>query len=182
MNPMRDLIEDLKSLSQEQLLLRCAIVLSLLGYALVLLVAGESSIYALIVLTILSVCCVLNPHTVIPAAVMVYCLATWWAGVAEPLIPWAVPASLCLLLLHTACALTSSAPAQARIPREMFGMYAVRLAVVAGATVVLSLVAWLHQAWGLGGGLVAVLSGLLALGLALGVYYWAVTLGQEPAP
>ena len=72
MNPMKDLIEDVKSLSQEQLLLRCAIVLSLLGYALVLLVAGESSIYALIVLTILSVCCVLNPHTVIPAAVMVW--------------------------------------------------------------------------------------------------------------
>lgn len=180
MNVVRDLIEDVRSLSQEQILLRSAIVLSLLGFALVLLVAGESSAYALIVLTVLGVCCVLNPHTVIPAAVMVYCLAVWWAGVPEPLVPWAVPAALCLLLLHASCALTSAVPAQARIPREVFGLYAVRLALVAGATVLLSLVAWVQQAWGLGGGLIAVVSGLLALGLALGVYYWVVTLRQEP--
>lgn len=176
---MRDLVADLKTLSPEQTVLRGLIVVSLLGFALVLVVAGESSVYALVVLVILGGVCVLNPHTVLPAAVMVYCLATWWAGVSEPLVPWATPAALCLLLVHTACALTSAAPAQARIPRELFGQYAVRLAIVAGATIVLSLVAWVHQAWGLGGGLIAVVAGLLALGASLGVYYWAVTLRAD---
>ncbi|USQ78945.1 hypothetical protein [Ornithinimicrobium faecis] len=176
---MRDLIEDLKTLSPEQTVLRGLIVFSLLGFALVLVLAGESSVYALVVLVILGGVCVLNPHTVLPAAVMIYCLATWWAGVSEPLVPWATPAALCLLLLHTACALTAAAPAQARIPRQLFGQYAVRLAIVAGATVALSLVAWVHQSWGYGGGLIALTSGLFALGASLGVYYWAVTLKQD---
>ncbi|WP_109474429.1 hypothetical protein [Ornithinimicrobium cavernae] len=178
---MKDLLEDLRSLSQQQVLLRAAIALALLGFTTVLLIAGESSVYALVVLSLLSACCIINPHTVLPAAVMIYCLAVWWAGVADPFDPWAVPATLCLLLLHTACALSAAAPAQAELPRQLFRTYAVRLALVAGATIVLSLVAYAQEAWGYSGGLIAVLSGLLALGLAVGLHYWVVTVRQaEP--
>lgn len=180
MNPIKELMEDLRTLSQEQVFLRALIVLSLLGFAGVLLIAGESSAYALIVLSALACLCVLNPHTVLPAAVMIYAMAVWWAGVPEPFNPWAMPAALCLLLLHTACALTAAAPAQAQISRAILGRYAVRLGVVAGATVAFSLVAWAQQAWGYRGGLVAVVSGLLALALALGVHYVVVTLRHQP--
>lgn len=179
MNPVKDLLEDLSSLSREQVLLRLAIVLSLLGFTVVLLIAGESSIAAVVVLSLLSALCVLNPHTVLPAAVIVYCLAVWWVGVPDPFDPWCVPAALCLMVLHTACALSSAFPAHASVPTAVLGAYAVRLGIVSGATVALSLVAWTQEALGYGGGLLAVLSGLLALGLALGVYYTAVTLTQE---
>lgn len=179
MNPMKELLDDLRSLSREQAILRGLMVVSLLAFAVLLLLAGESSVYALVVLAILSAFCVINPHTVLPAAVMVYCMAVWWAGVPEPMVPLATPAALCLLVLHAASAVSASAPAQAAIPRELLWRYAVRLALVAGATVALSLVAWTHQAWGYGGGLIAVVSGLFALGVVLGVHYWAVTLKQD---
>ncbi|QDO89357.1 hypothetical protein FNH13_14300 [Ornithinimicrobium ciconiae] len=178
MNPLKELVTELGSLSREQVALRFMIVLSLLGFTVVLLIAGESSVYAMVVLSLLSALCVLNPHTALPAAVMLYCLAVWWVGVPEPFNPWCVPAGLCLMVLHTACALTSAFPAPATVPRALLAQYAVRLGLVAGATVLLSLVAWTHEALGYGGGLVAVLAGLLALGLALGTYYAVVTLAQ----
>ncbi|MCK0111555.1 hypothetical protein MWU75_05310 [Ornithinimicrobium sp. F0845] len=179
MNPMKDLIEDLRSLSPQQVLLRFVIMASLLGFTTVLLIAGESSMYALIVLGLLGALCVLNPHTVLPGAVLVYCLAVWWAGVPEPMVPLAAPAGVCLLLLHTACALSAAAPAQAQLPATWFGQYAVRLAWVVGATLALSLVAYAHEAWGYGGGLTAVIAALLALGLGIGVHYWVVTTKQD---
>lgn len=179
MNPMRELLDDLTSLSREQAILRGVMVVSLLAFAVLLLLAGESSVYAVVVLAILSACCVINPHTVLPAAVMIYCMAVWWTGVPEPMVPLATPAALCLLLLHAASALSASAPAQAAIPRELLWRYAVRVALVAGATIALSLVAWTHQAWGYGGGLIAVITGMFALGTVLGVYYWTVTLTQS---
>lgn len=182
MNPLKDLVEELGSLSREQVILRFMIVLSLLGFTVVLLIAGESSIYAMFVLSLLSAFCAMNPHTVLPAAVLVYCLAVWWVGVSDPFDPWCVPAALFLMLLHTACALTSAFPAQASLPLAVLRLYAVRLGVVAGATVALSLVAWTHETLGYGGGLIAVLSGLMALGLAIGVYYAVVTLKQGDTP
>lgn len=183
MNPVRDLLDDLTSLSREQLVLRFVIVLSLLGFTVTLLIAGESSVYAVVVLSLLSSLCVLNPHTVLPATVIVYCLAVWWVGVPDPFDPWCVPAALCLMLLHTACALASAFPAQASVPTAVFVQYAVRLGIVSGVTVVLSLAAWTQEAVGYGGGLGAVLAGLLALGLALAVYYVVVTLRQgDPSP
>lgn len=178
-NPMRDLLEDLRTLSREQAILRGAIVLSLLAFAVLLLLAGDSTLYAIVVLAILGMICVINPHSVLPAAVIVYCLAVWWAGVPEPLVPFATPAALCLLVLHTACALAATAPAQAAIPRELFWRYAVRLGVVSGLTIAFSLVAWTQREWGYRGGLIAVIAALLALGACLGVYYAHVTLGQE---
>jgi len=176
---MKDLIEDLRSLSPQQVLLRFAIMVSLLGFATVLLIAGDSSMYAFIVLGILGGLCVINPHTVMPGAVLVYCLAVWWSGVPEPVVPLAAPAGLFLLLLHTACALSAAAPAQAELPAAWFGQYAVRLAYVGGASLALSLVAYAHEAWGYRGGLTAVIAALLALGLGVGVHYWVVTTTHE---
>lgn len=179
MNPASELIEELAHLSREQMILRLAIVTSLLGFTAVLLVAGDSSIYAVIVLSVLGAICVINPHTILPATVMIYCFAVWWVGVPEPFNPWCVPAGLFLMLMHTACALTSAFPAQSTLPRAVLAQYAVRLGVVAGATVALSLVAYAHEAFGYFGGLPAVLVGLMALGLAIGVYYAVVTRTQD---
>ena len=80
------------------------------------------------------------------------------------------------------CALAAAVPAQAALPRDLLGQYAVRLAVVSGATTVLSLVAWFVVEAQPPGGLVAVLVGLLALGLAVGVHYAMVTVrpGRRP--
>ncbi len=181
MTLIRDLLEELRALSLDQIALRAVIALSMFGFTVALLAAGESTLYAIVVLTALSAICILNPHTVLPAAVMLYCLAVWWAGVPDPFNPWSVVAALSLLLLHTACALSAAAPPQAALPRRFFGEYAVRLAVVAGAVVLLSLVAYVQQAWGYTGGLAAVLCGLLALGMVVGLHYWHVTLRQEDA-
>ncbi|MDN5759104.1 MAG: 3-hydroxyacyl-CoA dehydrogenase family protein, partial [Tomitella sp.] len=62
---------------------------------------------------------------------------------------------------HTVSALAAAVPAQASLPRELLGQYAVRLAVVSGATTALSLVAWLVVEAQPPGGLVALLVGLL---------------------
>ena len=179
MNPVKELLEDLRSLSRPQVLLRLLILVSLLSFAILLLVAGESSVLALVALSLLGAACVLNPHTVLPAAVMIYCLAVWWTGVPDPFNPLVLPAALCLMVTHTACALTAAAPAQADLPPGLFRLYAVRLGIVGGATVLLSLVAWLQEWWGYGGGITAVIAGLLALGVAVGVHYWVVTVRQE---
>lgn len=182
MNPMKDLIADVRSLSPQQVLLRATIVVALLIFATCLVAAGESSAYAFIALGLLAALCVINPHTLLPAAVIIYCMAAWWAGVPEPMVPMAAPASLALLLVHTACALSAAAPAQAELPTELFGAYAVRLAYVAGATLLLSLAAVANQALGLRGGVVAVVAALLALGLGLGVHYWTIsTRVNDPA-
>lgn len=179
---MKDLIEDIRSLSPQHVLLRFVIIASILGFAGILVIAGESSSYALIVLGVLGILCVLNPHTLLPGAVIIYCLAVWWAGVPEPTVAWAAPAALCLLLLHTACALSASAPAQATLPSAWFNVYGRRVAYVGGATIALSLVAYAHQAWGYRGGLTAVIAGLFALALGVGTHYWAVTNKQnDPA-
>lgn len=179
MNPAKELLEDLRSLSRQQVLLRLLIMVSLLGFTILLLIAGESSVYALVALSLLGATCVLNPHTVLPAAVMIYCLAVWWVGVPDPFNPLVLPTALCLMLTHTACALSAAAPAQADLAPGLFQLYAVRLGVVAAATVALSLVAWLQKMWGYGGGVMAVIAGLLALGVAVGVHYAMVTVRQE---
>lgn len=175
MNPFGDLIEDLRSASQHQWALRASVLLATLAFALLLVLAGESTPWSLVILSGLGFLCFLNPHSVIPGAVMLYCLAVWWAGVPDPFNPLALPAALCLLVLHTACALAAAVPAQAELPKALFGQYAVRLAVISGATTVASLLAWVMVELDPPGGLVALLAGLVALGVALGVHYWMVT-------
>ncbi|USQ75440.1 hypothetical protein [Ornithinimicrobium cryptoxanthini] len=182
MNPFGDLIEDLRTASQGQLMLRAAVLVSVLAFAVLLVLSGESTLWAVAVLGVLGAFCALNPHTVLPAAIMIYGMAVWWTGVPDPFNPLALPAALSLLLLHTVCALAAAVPAQATLPRELFGQYAVRLAIVSGATTALSLVAWLVVEAEPPGGLVALLVGLLALGLAVGVHYVVVTArpGRRP--
>lgn len=182
MNPFGDLLDDLRTASQGQLMLRGAVLVSVLVFAVLLVLSGESTPWAVAVLGVLGALCALNPHTVLPAAVILYGLAVWWTGVPDPANPLALPAALSLLLLHTACALAAAVPAQADLPRALLGEYAVRLAIVSGATVALSLVAWLVVEVQPPGGLLAVLLGLLALGLAVGVHYVMVTArpGRRP--
>ena len=53
---------------------------------------------------VLGILCVLNPHTLLPGAVIIYCMAVWWAGVPEPMIPWAAPAAALMAVAHFDCA------------------------------------------------------------------------------
>lgn len=175
MNPFGDLIEDLRTASSNQQLLRGIILAAVLVFAVLLVASGESTTWALLVLGALGVLCALNPHTVLPAAVMVYCLAVWWTGMPDPLNPLALPAALSLLLLHTACALAAAVPAQASLPRKLLISYAVRLAVVSGATTALFVIGWVIVKTQPPGGLVALLTGLLALGVVVGTHYVVVT-------
>lgn len=179
MNPVADLLDDLRSASQQQWALRASILVSTLGFAFVLVLAGQSTPWSLVILGGLGFLCFLNPHSVIPGAVIVYCLAVWWAGVPDPFNPLALPAALCLLVVHTACALAAAVPPQADLPKALFGQYAVRLALVAGATTVVSLVGWTIVELQPPGGIVALLGGLLTLGVALGMHYWVVTVRPD---
>lgn len=132
---MRELLHDIRHASSHQLALRAAMVVSTLVFALVALAAGSTALLAVVVLVALGVLAALNPHTGLPAFVVLYLLGVWAAGVGDENrvpTPWVVPAAWCLLLFHTAAALVAAVPAGARLPAEVWRRYAMRLAVLAG--------------------------------------------------
>lgn len=133
---MRELLEDLGHASGHQLVMRAVMVVSTLVFALVALAAGDTALVAVVVLVGLGALAALNPHTGLPAFVLLYLLGVWAAGIEvdanRPPTGWVVPAAWCLLLFHTAAALAAAVPAAARVPDELMRRYGVRLAVLAG--------------------------------------------------
>ncbi|WP_153395471.1 hypothetical protein [Ornithinicoccus halotolerans] len=133
---MRELLQDVRHASSHQLALRGAMVVSALTFALVALAAGSTALLAVVVLVALGVLAALNPHTGLPAFVVLYLLGVWVAGVetgaSRVPTPWVVPAAWCLLLFHTAAALVAAVPAGARLPAPVWRRYGARTAVLAG--------------------------------------------------
>ncbi|MDQ3383204.1 MAG: hypothetical protein M3519_05385 [Actinomycetota bacterium] len=176
---MRELYQELTTASRQQAVLRAVILGSILAFTLVLLIAGESSTWAMVILTLLGVATAVNPHTGLPSFVLLILLATWAVGVDSLWTPWSLVAAVCMLVLHTACAVAAVTPAAAPVPREALARYAVRLGAVAAGTAVLWLMAGAQQLGGVPGGVVASITALLVLALGLGLHYVRITRTSE---
>lgn len=175
MIPLREFLTDLRTASRDQLTLRGGIVLALLVFALALHSAGTVVNAAFIVLAILGLLTAALPTGPLPAAVLLFCLTAWWAGVPHEVTWETLVAALALLFVHVACGLAGAVPAQADLPDGLLRAYAVRLAVVVGATGLLWGAALLQTRVDLPGGVPAVAIGMGALALVVGVHYLAVT-------
>lgn len=179
---MRELVDDVWNASQQQALLRAVMIGSLVAFAVAALVSGSTSLWAVVVMGLLGVISAVNPHSGIPATVMVYAVAVWAFGVPEPWSPGSLVAALCLMAYHTACALAAALPARAPIPDGVWRLYGARLAVVAAATTVVWGLAAAVQVLRPPGGVVAAIAGLVVLAIALGVHYVQVNQAQPREP
>lgn len=172
---MRHLLAELRHASRQQAALRAAIVAASLVFALLLVLAGETSSLALVVLTLLGLLCVVNPHTQLPGALMLYMLLVWGVGVPTTWHPLTLPAALCLLVIHVAGAIAAGVPAQASLPRALSRLYVTRLLAVAVATTVVWALAGLVAVGEVPGGVVAALTGLGVVAVGLVTHFVTVT-------
>lgn len=172
---MGQLFQDLRSASRQQAVVRAAIVLASLVFAACLVLAGESLPFSLVVLSLLGVLCVLNPHTQMPVALMLYMLIVWAAGVPSVWHPLTLPAALCLLVIHVASALAAGVPAQAALPPGLWRLYRPRLLLVCAATTVVWVLAAGASTAALPGGVVAALTGLGVVTIGVVTHYLRVT-------
>ena len=176
---MRDLFIDVFTSSRQQSFLRVCIVGATLCFALAVLMSGHTSTWAIVVLPVLGVLCALNPHTGFPTATMLYLLAVWAAGVETPWTPWSLVAAVCMLVLHTCCAIAAGTPSQAPLPPGFWTVYAVRVGIIAAATTLLWALAALTEVTRLHGGVVAGLAALAVITLGLVVHYRLVTRKED---
>lgn len=172
---MERLFTDLRGASRQQALLRSAVVVAALVYSVLLVLAGDSTPLALVVLGALGLLCVVNPHTQAPTLLILYMLAAWGAGVPSAWHPLTLPAALCLLVVHVACALAAGVPSAASLPGALRHLYGPRLIAVALATTVVWAVAGAVAATGTPGGIVAALTGLGVVTIGLVTHYVTVT-------
>lgn len=172
-------MEEIWAASQQQAILRVLIVVSLVVFAASTLMAGTTSVWALIVLALLGLGCAVNPHSALPATVLVYALGMWAVGVPPSWSMWSLVASLSVLVFHTACALAAATPAQAPVPVPVFARYAVRMGLIAGVTLMLWGVAAAVEA-NPGGGVLAGVVGLVVLSAGLwALYLQSLRTGNE---
>lgn len=177
---MRDLFIDVATASRQQVLVRVCIVVATLLFALtVLLSGGNTSPWAVVVLPVLGVLCAVNPHTGFPTATMLYLLGVWAAGVDTVWTPWSLVAALCMLVLHTCCAVAAGTPAQAPLPRGFWQLYALRVTILGAATTLLWILAAAKEVARLPGGVVAGLASLVVLALGLVMHYRLVTSKED---
>jgi hypothetical protein len=172
---VRHLFADLREASRQQAALRASIVVASLVFALLLVLAGDTSSLALVVLTLLGLLCVVNPHTQLPGALMLYMLLAWGVGVPTVWHPLTLPAALCLLVIHVAAAIAAGVPAQASLPRALSRLYLARLLAVAIATTLVWALAGLVAAGEVPGGIVAALTGLGVVAVGLVTHFVTVT-------
>lgn len=176
---MRDLFIDVFTASRQQGLLRVCIVTSTLVFALAVLLSGNTSTWAIVVLPVLGVFCAVNPHTGFPTATMLYLLGVWAAGVETVWTPWSLVAALCMLTLHTCCAIAAGTPSQAPLPRSLWELYAVRIGILGAATTILWALAALKEVIRLPGGVVAGLAALAVIVMGLALHYRLVTSKED---
>ncbi len=172
---MERLFTDLRGASRQQALLRSSVVVAALVYSVLLVAAGDSTPLALVVLGALGLLCVVNPHTQAPTLLLLYMLVAWGAGVPSPWHPLTLPAALCLLVIHVACALAAGVPSAASLPGTLRLLYGPRLIAVAVATTLVWAVAGAVAASGTPGGIVAALTGLGVVTVGLVTHYVTVT-------
>jgi hypothetical protein len=170
MRELADLWSDLRSASRTHLQVRGAGLGGALLFTLAYALAGGGNPLAWLGLVVLGALVVIQPHTLAPGLFLGYAVASWWATVA-PAWHWALlPASLGLLVLHTAAALCASVPAQAPLPGTVLRRWLGRVGVVAAGTTAvwaLSGLLTLRRAEGLGAipgivGLAVLAAGLVA--------------------
>ncbi|MGC5583220.1 hypothetical protein ACQE98_03610 [Ornithinimicrobium sp. W1679] len=158
---------DLRSAHPSHLRVRLVALLGAALFALSLALAGGGGPVAWAGILVLGALVVYQPTTLMPVVLIVFGVASWWAGVAGPW-HWALlPAAWGLLLVHAASALAASVPSQAPLPSTVLRVYAVRTAVVGAVTVLVwglaGLVVHGPQAEGLG-----VLPGIVGLAAVAG--------------
>lgn len=172
---MRELMNDLYAASRQTALVRVLIVGSLVVFAMATLLAGSTSVWALIVLAVLGLTTAINPHGGLAGAVLVYLLLVWAYGVEDLWTVWSLIAALSILVFHTAVAVAAATPPSAVIPDAVFSRYAVRLGVVTAATVLVWGLAAVIEIFHINGGVVSGILGLLVLAVGLGLHYVTVT-------
>lgn len=161
---------DLGSISRGQLVLRAVVVLSAAIFAGALAVAGDPGAAAVTGALLLGGCTAALPHSGWPVLTLTYFLLSWVVTVDSATF-WVLPAALSMLALHTACALTSTAPAQADLPAGYAVVHGRRLGVVAGLTVLGAAIVLPTASTRLPGGLTASLVALVVLLLGLALHY-----------
>ncbi|MBA2696511.1 MAG: hypothetical protein H0U62_11895 [Actinobacteria bacterium] len=170
-----ELIYDLRTMSREQILLRLLIVLGAEGYAVVLTVVSRAGLVALLGIMLIGILVAALPDTGVPTLAILYLLTSWVVGAEPAWTPAALPAALALLLMHGACALAASVPAQSPLPTDVLGTQAARLGVVAGLTVAAWAAAGVVESVDVTGGLLWPMIGLAVLVAAIGGHYLLVT-------
>lgn len=181
-NPFADLWADLRSGSRDSWKVRGAI---LAGGAMVFVAfgfAGVGSPLAWMVQLLLTALVVLQPHTFMPFAYLLWVFGSWWAGV-DATWHWALlPAAIGVLLVHAGSALAAAVPAQATLPESVLRTWLARTGVVAALTTGVWGVAGLLAGVGRGSGLVPGLIGLVVLAAGLLYFTWAwVREGEDRA-
>ena len=134
MRDLLDLLVDLRSASRSHQAVRAAILAGALLYGIALALAGGGTTTGLVGLAVAAVLVVVQPHAVAPGLFFFLAIGLWLATTDGPW-HWALlPASLGLVLLHTAAALCASVPAQAQLPEEVLRTWGARLGLVAAVT------------------------------------------------
>lgn len=139
MRDIVDLVVDLRSASREHQWVRLAILLGVAVYAVALAIAGTPGVGTFVLLGVIGVLVLFQPHAIAPTLFLGFAVVAWWWTVeVEPAWHWALlPAALGVLLVHTASALAAAVPPQADIPHAVLRRWAARLGLVSALTVVL---------------------------------------------
>lgn len=149
------------------LLLRGLVLLATGLFTLLLALAGDLGSSALVGALVGGVLSAIFPQSPMALLTLAYGVASWTIGVGPEGGLLLVPATLCLVLLHTAAALAATVPVRAPLDRGYAVRHARRVGVVAGITVLTGALvlptASLTAPGGAGAALVAL--GVIALGL-----------------
>lgn len=134
MREIADLFVDLRSASRSHLLARAAILVGAAVFMLAYALAGGGGVVAWVGLLLIGLLVVVQPHAVAPGLFVGFAVGSWWITVDGPW-HWALlPASIGILLLHTAAALCGSVPAQAQVPESVLRTWAARFGLVCALT------------------------------------------------
>lgn len=167
----REVRHDLGSMSRGQLLLRTLVVLSAGLFALLLSVVGDPGAAAIAITPLAGVLAAALPQTSWPAITLTYAVISWAVTAGEGSGVAVVPAALSLLVLHTACALAASVPAQAPLSREYAVLHGRRVGAVAVLTVGTGALVVSTASVRPPGGVLASVVALVVLAVALLVHY-----------
>jgi len=125
---------DLVGMSASHAIARVVIVLAGAGFVTTLGLTAPLQPFAVAVMLALVLLAAYHPHSVLPLVAMGYLLLSWVALVPAGWSIASLPAALCMVLVHVGAAVCSATPAAAPLPAALWHLYARRLAVVAGLT------------------------------------------------
>ncbi|MFC7403669.1 hypothetical protein [Georgenia alba] len=170
---MKEQWEELLAATRAQLIVRAAVVVATVVFALALALAGGVTWdpWLMVVAPLLGLLAAAHPHSGLPTLLVVYLVGLWALTVTEPWTPWSLLGAACLLVVHAASALAAGVPVAARLPASLARRYAPRLAVVLAATALVWGAVGIVRGGQLAGGTAGMLIGLLVLAVAAGGHY-----------